>query len=368
MTPDAATALPDGRLPPQPPAISVLIPVHNGAATLGKCLEALAQSRGTDWECIVVDDGCTDQSPEIASAWGARVVRTGAVPVGPAKARTVGASAASAPLLCFVDADVLVRANTLAEFVALFQTDPELVAAFGSYDTAPAAPGVLSQYRNLLHHFVHQNAHESASTFWAGCGVIRRSAFFDVGGFDGRYTRPSIEDIELGYRLYAAGARIRLAKHIQVTHLKHWSLWGIIRTDIRDRAVPWTALIARTRHLPDDLNLDWGSRVSALAACGLGGLLVGGWWEATAWLIAGLPLAVLLACNRRLYAFFWRERGPWFRMRVLPLHWLYLVYSALAFVGYLLVRPIVWSRGARRTRRKAAAMSSAVGCSMHDHD
>ena len=58
---------------------------------------------------------------------------------------------------------------------------------------------MVSQYRNLLHHFVHQHGHAEASTFWAGCGAIRRAAFDAVGGFDAaRFPRPSIEDIELG--------------------------------------------------------------------------------------------------------------------------------------------------------------------------
>ena len=45
---------------------------------------------------------------------------------------------------------------------------------FGSYDDDPPAPGLVSRYKNLLHHHVHQNGRPDASTFWAGCGAIRR--------------------------------------------------------------------------------------------------------------------------------------------------------------------------------------------------
>jgi len=86
-----------------------------------------------------VDDGSTDNSADVARAWGAHVVRTGRVPSGPACARTRGAAEARAPLLCFVDADVLVRPTTLDHFVNLFRADPDLVAAFGSYDAMPSA-------------------------------------------------------------------------------------------------------------------------------------------------------------------------------------------------------------------------------------
>lgn len=334
---------------PAPPAISVVIPVYNGGGGLERCLAGLRRSRGVTWECIVVDDGSSDGSAEAARRSGARVMSTGRPRGGPARARNVGARAARAPLVCFLDADVVVGPRTLADFVALFDADPSLAAAFGSYDAQPGASDFLSQYRNLLHHFVHQTGREEASTFWAGCGAIRRDVFLDVGGFDPAYVRPSIEDIELGYRLRAVGARIRLAKQIQVTHLKRWTFAGILVTDVRDRALPWTALIRQTGVLPNDLNLDWPSRLSALSVYALAGLLTVGWRRPIAWPAALVPLGVLLACNRALYGFFRRERGFWFSLRTLPLHWLYYAYSALAFGGGTL-----FGAGAERWQRLRA--------------
>lgn len=318
---------------PAHPRISVVVPAYNASRMLTRCLEALGRSEGVCWECIVVDDGSTDDSAEIARRFGARVLCTEAPRSGPGRARNLGAHAARAPILCFIDADVVVRPTTLAAFVALFEADPELAAAFGSYDTQPAEADFLSQYRNLLHHFVHQTGREEAGTFWAGCGAIRTRVFLEHGGFDPSYTRPSIEDIELGYRLRAAGQRIRLAKHIQVTHLKRWTLWGILKTDIRDRALPWTALIQRSGHLPNDLNLDTSSRVSALSVFALAGLLALGSLRPLAWTAALLPLGLLLHCNRSLYGFFLAQRGLGFLLRALPMHWLYYAYSALSFAG-----------------------------------
>ncbi len=322
------------------PSISVIIPVRNGATTLSRCLEALKQSQGVAWECIVVDDGSSDESATLARQFGARLIESDHPGSGPARARNLGARVATAPLLCFLDADVVAQPDTLAQFVALFDADPSLAAAFGSYDASPAASGLLSQYRNLLHHFVHQAGQEHASTFWSGCGAIRRDIFLELDGFDPAYTRPCIEDIELGYRLHARGARIRLAKQIQVTHLKRWTLRGILATDIRDRALPWTELIRRTGYLPNDLNLQRSGRISALSVFVLGGLLVLGCWLPRVWIACLVPLLALLACNRRLYAFFLKMRGPWFLLGALPLHWLYFAYSALAFgYGMVIARP-----------------------------
>jgi glycosyltransferase involved in cell wall biosynthesis len=332
----ASTAAPASGVAAEPtaPDISVIVPVYNGGAALERCLVALNQSRGVAWECIVVDDGSTDDSAEIARRLGARVVRSAQPQGGPGQARNVGAQlGGTAELLCFIDADVVVRPDTLAKFVLLFACHPDVTAAFGSYDSQPDQSNMLSQYRNLLHHFVHQTGHVDASTFWSGCGAIRRDAFLALGGFDPAYTRPSIEDIELGYRLCAAGARIRLAKHIQVTHLKRWTLWSILKTDIRDRALPWTSLIARTRHLPNDLNLDTSSRLSAIGVYMLPVALAISLVQPAALLVALGLVLVLLACNRSLYSFFLTHRGAWFLIRALPLHWLYFAYSALAFSG-----------------------------------
>jgi GT2 family glycosyltransferase len=327
------------------PWISVIVPVYNGASMLVRCLEALARTRDVDWECIVVDDGSTDDSAAAARERGARVLRTDRPRSGPGRARNLGALVASAPLLCFIDADVLVRPDTLARFSALFEADPDLAAAFGSYDDQPAEPDLLSQYRNLLHHFVHQTGRETASTFWSGCGAIRRDVFLALGGFDEAYTRPSIEDIELGYRVRASGGRIRLAKQIQVTHLKRWTLGGILQTDIRDRALPWTALIRRTHHLPDDLNLAAPSRASAVSVYALLTLLALGKRRPLAWLAIPAPLALLLACNRELYGFFLRRRGARFALQAMALHWSYYAYSALAFAYGML--PAIFERAGR---------------------
>ena len=121
--------------------------------------------------------------------------------------------------------------------------DPGLAAAIGSYDDAPGETNFLSQYKNLLHHYVHQTGNPEASTFWGACGAIRREVFLTMGGFNEEYSRPCIEDIELGYRLKRAGFTIRLEKELQIKHLKRWDIVSLVKTDFFSRALPWTALI-----------------------------------------------------------------------------------------------------------------------------
>ncbi len=119
-------------------------------------------------------------------------------------------------------------------FTSVFTNEPDVSAVFGAYDTQPEAPQLVSQYRNLLHHFVHSQSAGEAETFWGGCGAIRREVFLEAGRYDEwSYPRPQIEDVELGHRVRALGHRILLRPEIQCTHLKRWTLRGC-----RDRRLP----------------------------------------------------------------------------------------------------------------------------------
>jgi glycosyltransferase involved in cell wall biosynthesis len=313
--------------------ISVIVPVYNSANTLAQCLAAVAASDDPHFECLVVDDGSTDDSRTIARQFPVRLLELAGGPFGPAYARNRGAEAASGEILLFVDADVVICPDTLSGMAKRLRDQPEIDAVFGSYDDSPAAGNFISQYKNLFHHFFHQQGREQAETFWAGCGAVRRRVFFEVGGFDERrYPRPCIEDIELGYRLTGAGHRVVLSKQVQVKHLKQWTLRSMIKSDVVDRGIPWTLLILQTRALPSDLNLSLSQRVSAALLYGMLVYLgVGAIFQVLAVAPLLLLLFLILLLNHRLYAFFIRKRGMVFALAVVPFHLFYYFYSGLAF-------------------------------------
>jgi glycosyltransferase involved in cell wall biosynthesis len=312
--------------------VSVIIPVHDGGAAFRDCLAALAACQPPAHEVMVVVDGPDRDALAVAEAAGVRVIQLQSQ-MGPARARNLGAADATGDILLFVDADVVVPPGLVGHVAARLRENPDISAVIGSYDDAPADPGFLSQYRNLLHHYVHQAAHDEASTFWCGCGAIRRQVFLDAGGFNGGFADPSIEDIEFGYRLRQAGHRIRLAKDVQVTHLKRWTPLLLLRTDVFQRAVPWTRLIIRSRVLPNDLNVRTGSRVSVALVAMLGVALAASVQWQWALAVAVLAAAGLVAVNAGFYWFLWRVRGPLFTLRAVPWHW---VYYACAGVGFLI--------------------------------
>ncbi len=226
--------------------------------------------------------------------------------------------------------------DTLLNVLDLFNTDPDLTAIIGSYDDSPGDSNFLSQYRNLFHHYTHQTSRELASTFWGACGAIRKEAFWEVGGFDPRYTKPSIEDIELGYRLSDRGYSIRLNKSLFIKHLKRWDGHSLLKADLFYRAVPWTELILSRKQMNNDLNLQYSTRLSIICLFGMILSLVLGFWWIHAVMIAAFQAILIMFINWKVYQFFYQKRGTLFMIRSIPFHWLYLACCGLGFsLGFI---------------------------------
>jgi cellulose synthase/poly-beta-1,6-N-acetylglucosamine synthase-like glycosyltransferase len=328
----------DGR-----PRLSVVVPAYRCAPMLRRSLAAL---RASDlprerWELVVVDDGSEDETVDVARAAADRVVELGAGPRGPAYARNRGAEIARGDVLAFVDADVCVHADALRRMLGAL-ADPSVGAVFGAYDAAPPAPGVVSRYANLHHRYVHLAGAGDAETFWAGCGAVRRHVFQSVGGFDARrYPRPQIEDVELGYRIRDHGWRILLRPEIQGTHLKRWTLWGLIVTGVRDRGVPWMELLldegVGTR--APTLSVSRAERRrTALAGFGGTAAVLAALWDAR-WLLASAgALALVLLSNAEMLWWLRRTGGRWLALAGAPLRILQYLVNLVAVAWTLLRR------------------------------
>ncbi len=329
------TAPTDGRADPGAIRASVVVPARNCPATLRRTLAALMASDlpRADWELIVVDDSSVDATPDMAREMADIVVTVTGGPRGPAFARNRGAEVARGATLVFVDADVCVHPDAVRRLVELLEIGTGAPsAAFGAYDTHPEAAGIVSQYRNLLHHYVHQTNAGPADTFWAGCGAVRRASFMSAGMFDQkRFPRPQIEDIDFGYRLTDHGEHIVLVPDIQGTHLKHWTLGRMLATDYADRAVPWMRLMLERRSVarPGSLNLRLSEKVfTALTGIALMLVVVAVvMFDARYLVAAAVALVPVMIGNRQLVAWFGRERGIGFAVAVVPLRLLFYLTS-----------------------------------------
>jgi GT2 family glycosyltransferase len=326
--------------------VSVVVPTHAATPALAACLRSLAASRPRPHEVLLVRDGDVPGVDALAAEAGAILLHT-ETRRGAASARNAGARAASGDVVLFLDSDVAAPPDLVGRVAEAFDAQPGLTAAIGSYDAEPSAPAFVSQYRNLLHHYVHQTSASDASTFWGACGAIRRRALLDAGGFDESYGAASIEDIELGVRLRRAGATLRLDPTLQVKHLKRWTFASFLWTDVFRRALPWTRLMLREGHMPNDLNLRVRHRlalvtslalVASLPALALGGFAIA--------VPPGL-LAVFVALNAGFFAFLWRTR-PLLAVAAVPLHVLHNLAGGAGFALGLVAHVLGPRPGSRR--------------------
>ena len=340
------------------PSVTVVVPVHRDTDAFRRALAAVVACDPPADEVVVAVDRPDDDLVALALQHGARVVQL-AGGCGPAVARNAGARAATGDLLFFVDADVVVPPGVVGLAKRYLRDRPEVSAVIGTYDDEPDEPNFFSQYKNLLNHHVHQRAHVEGCTFWGACGVVRRSTFESLRGFDHRYPRPTIEDIELGHRIVGAGECIHVVKELQVKHLKRWTLRGLLVSDVRDRALPWSSLILRSGTLPDDLNVDTRSRVSAALAALLPVALAGAVLAPTTLLLVVALLVALVWLDRPVVRFFAEQRGAWFAARATAWQVLYHFYSApsfaVALAHRLLGSPVYrWRDHKRRVAKNRA--------------
>lgn len=314
------------------PSLSVIVPATDRPPTLEVCLAALRAAEAPPEEILVVTS-----EPRGA---------------GPAAARNEAARRATGDVLVFVDSDVAVRRDALVRMRAAFGERPELDAVFGSYDQCPPAPGLVSRFRNLLHHHVHQASPGSARTFWAGLGAIRREVFLAASGFDSeRFGPPCVEDVELGLRLSDAGRHTELDPDLLGTHLKGWTLASMVQTDLTGRALPWIGVLLRRRSVPPVLNLRWVHRFSALASLLA---LLGALARRPAASIGSL--AVLGVLNRSFYALLVRRLGPARAPLGVALH---LVHHLTA-VAAVPIGVVTYAAGLEQRRERTTLISVRV--------
>ena len=316
--------------------ISVIVPAYRAAHLLPGVLAPLLemQQRGDVIEVLVIDDCSPDDTAEVAQRLGARVLRTPRNG-GPGAARNLAAAEARGNILWLVDSDVIADPSGAAIIAEAFR-DPTVKAVFGSYDTTPAGTPWFSRYKNLVHRFYHQRGRREARTFWAGCGAVERALFLRIDGFDVEtYKVPSIEDIELGYRISAAGGRILLLPDLEAKHLKVWTIRNGIFTDIYRRALPWSRLMIAREGLSDDLNTGKSERIKAVIAIAFFLALIAFVIRPTLWPIPLALLVLALVLNAPLPRFLLKNGGWPVAIGGSLYHQVYYVYSAGAYAWCL---------------------------------
>ncbi|MBC7236984.1 MAG: glycosyltransferase family 2 protein [Chloroflexi bacterium] len=329
------------------PRVSVIIPVYNGAGTLDECLATVLGSTWRDLEVVVVNDGSTDATAQIARRWADRDSRCRVIDLpqnaGAARAKNIGAQHARGEILFFTDADIRVPAPLLS-YVLEDLADPRVDGVVGLLGQSCPYHNFASEFKNLWMHFTYRRQPREVGLFFTSAAAIRREIFAREGGFDSHYQGASItEDIELGQRLRAKGYRLVLDQRATVEHCKHYTLGEVLRTDLlRARGLMLTWL---RNHLPflrreakalraHYASVPWyfGAGVLAMGMAtllGLAALILGsGFWA----LMALLAVLAALALNAPFLSALARWRGGLFALRSAGFLLLDLYASGLGIV------------------------------------
>lgn len=317
----------------RPRSLSVVVPVHNCAGALWRCLDALTRNslpRET-WELIVVDDASEDDTALVAAQFADVVVRLPERPQGANYARNRGADMSRGELLVFVSADVCVRPETLRGFMSVF-ADARIGAVSGAYEYSNDRRA-LTEYVACYNDFVRSRAAGDIDAFFPGLGAVRRSVLRRAGGFDEwSRDRPRVAALEMGHRIRAVGYRVLLNREIRATHLERRSYREMLQQTLRDHGVPYDDHQAPSAEMAN-AGLRWvrqrewqGPLLAWIAVdCFILGLIRGR--HVLLWSMSLLALLAMLTLSYAFFSFAVRQRGAWCLVRLAPLH----------FAGALLV-------------------------------
>lgn len=287
--------------------VSVIVPCHNSRQTVGLCIgAALAQSH-PGVEVIAVDDASTDDTPEILTRYGCTVIRLERNG-GAGIARNHGIRAAQGDILFFVDSDVALAPDAVANAVRMFDRDPALGAVWGVYGDRPLVDDGWVERVQVLHGHFRQTRHAVVHTGHFAVGAVRRRVVERVGGFDerlvGQWTN---EDHEYGLRI-ARHFPVARALDVVGYHDDDHRMGSVLRKRF-GRAVSLMPLVFGRRDLkPEREALHAPSEILAVAITCAGLPMIAWTPFAAAVSVAGATWFVL--GNRPLLRFV-RRRAGW---------------------------------------------------------
>jgi lipopolysaccharide/colanic/teichoic acid biosynthesis glycosyltransferase/GT2 family glycosyltransferase len=198
---------------------SIIIPAKDAGETIQSCIDSIKNQEGyrfnKQYEIILVDDGSTDNTADIAEASGIQVIRQ--KNKGPAAARNKGASIAKGNIVLFTDSDCIPKSNWLIKMLQPFEKS-DVVGVKGAY---------LSRQKQLVSRFVQQEfeykyqlmaVRKNIDFIDTYSAAYRREIFLENKGFEEAFPVPSVEDQELSFRLAGKGYKLIFAPEAKVFH------------------------------------------------------------------------------------------------------------------------------------------------------
>jgi len=235
------------------PYLSIIIPYHNNPSHLVRLLDSIKKSvKAPPYEVVIVDDGSTPSLKSFINTlkWEkseALHIVTLSHNHGPAIARNRGVARAKGTFVVFLDGDVELFRDTLAEIANVFTTDPDVVALTGVWVKEQKSLDFFPNYKALRDWSYWINERDKSGYYFlfsTRIASIKRSVFLRLGGFNEAYPAPLVEDIELTYRI-ARRYAIIFAPQVRVRH-EFEQFWPIAKKYFL-RAYYWTKLYTKRK-------------------------------------------------------------------------------------------------------------------------
>jgi glycosyltransferase involved in cell wall biosynthesis len=208
---------------------SIVIPTFNAEKTLHACLQACLAQDYADVEVIIVDDGSTDASAEIARSFeGVQYILQ--ENAGPAAARNRGADAATGDVVVFTDSDCVPRPDWIAQLAPCFEEGVAAVGGTYAMENGESLLARLVHEEIMARHAAFSDEVDFLGSFNMAC---RKIDFEAVGGFNTDFRGASGEDNDLSYRLHDAGGRLIFCHAAVVGHYHPERLGPYLRTQAR---------------------------------------------------------------------------------------------------------------------------------------
>lgn len=221
--------------------ISVVVPAHNGGDTIERVLTALKTCLEGGDELIVVDDRSTDGTAVLAAGLGARVIPSAGKP-GAAGARNTGAAAAGGEWVLFVDSDAVAPPGWRERLTEAIRKGADGVQAV--YGREAVGDDAATFYKNFYYHYTFTR--RIKGDYITGCGTfffsVRREIFAELGGFDENIPGATVEDADFAARMISAGGRIRIARDLEVLHLRRYTFGQLMRYE-------WNMMVSKVLYL-----------------------------------------------------------------------------------------------------------------------
>lgn len=239
------------------PYITVIIPVHNSAATIGACLSALSGSTYRDFEVIVADD-CSNDDTLVRARQAFEAGLPGRIielqqHAGAAEARNTGARHAQGEVLFFIDSDCVVNPDTLQQAAQAYRDSTDMKVILGGTYT-PLAHDRASFFSSFQSAFIHYSETKSPVPDYIATHamIMQRSAFLESGGFlRDEHFMPILEDVEYSHRMRSQGYTLQMVKGLEVEHIFHFTLARSLRNAFRKTRY-WIAYSLEKRDMHQD--------------------------------------------------------------------------------------------------------------------